>query len=298
MSTNEQDGQGGQGGAPLGESREWVREEGLPDPSVSPRVNRRMFLATAAAVPALAAAETRPVPKYRIVTPFKPTGKGGAPGLYPGRVVTVHSPKCIDEVTEKVDVPTVKEMMSRGMTELTGDKDARDSWARFFNQDDFVGIEDQLLGRAERDVDAGHRRGNRHPADGRRRQAHEHRHPRTRRRADPQREIRKLRDARRARRVGGYDGSADPRVYCEVNFFGEEDTRSLSDADGDRAVHEDHQRAEHEGSRRVGRHGVLEEHRYAASSTTSRDRTIGRSPRRSASSARWRPSGRCDRARC
>jgi hypothetical protein len=31
-------------------------------------------------------------------------------------------------------------MISRGMTTLTGDRDARDSWARFFNADDYVGI--------------------------------------------------------------------------------------------------------------------------------------------------------------
>lgn len=62
------------------------------------------------------------------------------PGPYPGRVVTVHSEKCIDEVTEKVDVPTVQEMIARGMTTLTGDKDPRDSWARLFNAQDFVGI--------------------------------------------------------------------------------------------------------------------------------------------------------------
>ena len=62
------------------------------------------------------------------------------PGPYPGRVVTVHSPKCIDEETEKVDVPTVQTMIARGMTTLTGDKDPRDSWARFFNANDFVGI--------------------------------------------------------------------------------------------------------------------------------------------------------------
>ena len=31
-------------------------------------------------------------------------------------------------------------MIARGMTTLTGDKDARDSWARFFNAQDFVGI--------------------------------------------------------------------------------------------------------------------------------------------------------------
>jgi uncharacterized protein (DUF362 family) len=31
-------------------------------------------------------------------------------------------------------------MIARGMTTLTGDKDPRDSWARFFNAQDFVGI--------------------------------------------------------------------------------------------------------------------------------------------------------------
>jgi uncharacterized protein (DUF362 family) len=62
------------------------------------------------------------------------------PGPYPGRVVTVHSPRCIDETTEMVDVPTVKTMIAHGMTSLTGDKDPRDSWARFFNAQDFVGV--------------------------------------------------------------------------------------------------------------------------------------------------------------
>ena len=31
-------------------------------------------------------------------------------------------------------------MIARGMTTLTGDRDARDSWARFFNAQDVVGI--------------------------------------------------------------------------------------------------------------------------------------------------------------
>ena len=62
------------------------------------------------------------------------------PGPYPGRVVTVHAPGCIDEATEQVDVPTVQQMIARGMTTLTGDRDARDSWARFFTAEDVVGI--------------------------------------------------------------------------------------------------------------------------------------------------------------
>src|ERR1051325_5295118 len=103
-------------------------------------MNRRTFLAAAASVPAFAATEPRPIPNYRIVTKHKPAAQPGMPGPYPGRVVSVHSPKCIDEQTEKVDVPTVQAMIARGMTTLTGDKDARDSWARFFNDQDFVGI--------------------------------------------------------------------------------------------------------------------------------------------------------------
>ena len=62
------------------------------------------------------------------------------PGPYPGRVVTVHAPGCINEATEQVDVPTVQAMIARGMTTLTGDRDARDSWARFFNAQDVVGL--------------------------------------------------------------------------------------------------------------------------------------------------------------
>jgi len=103
-------------------------------------MNRRTFITAAATVPALGAVNTRPIPKYRIVTKYKPADQPGMPGPYPGRVVTVHSPHCIDETTEKVDVPTVQTMIARGMTALTGDKDPRDSWARFFNAQDFVGI--------------------------------------------------------------------------------------------------------------------------------------------------------------
>ena len=103
-------------------------------------MDRRDFLAAMATGPALAALQPRPVPKYRIVTNHKPAASRGMPGPYPGRVVTVQSAKFIDEVTEKVDVPTVQTMIARGMSTLTGDKDARDSWARFFNAQDFVGI--------------------------------------------------------------------------------------------------------------------------------------------------------------
>ena len=92
-------------------------------------------------MPAALAKEPEPkVPKYHVVTPFKPSPNPGMPGPYPGQVVRLHSEKCIDAETEKVDVPAVREMMKQGMTSLTGDKDPRDSWARFFNSSDVVGI--------------------------------------------------------------------------------------------------------------------------------------------------------------
>ena len=100
-------------------------------------MDRREFLSAMATGPALAALQPRPVPKYQIVTNHKPAAKPGMPGAFPGRVVTVHSPTVIDEVTERVDVSTVQSMIARGMSTLTGDKDPRDSWARFFNAQDF-----------------------------------------------------------------------------------------------------------------------------------------------------------------
>jgi uncharacterized protein (DUF362 family) len=109
-------------------------------------MDRREFLAAMAAMPALNVQEPRPVPKYHAVTSYKPTPLPGMPGPYPGRVVTVHSPNCIDAASEKVDAPTVKAMMTRGMTTLTGDKDVRDSWARLFNAQDFVGIKVNCVG--------------------------------------------------------------------------------------------------------------------------------------------------------
>src|SRR5437899_710996 len=65
-------------------------------------MDRREFLAAMTAVPVLGV-QPRPVPNYRVVTKYKPAAKPGIPGPYPGRVVTVHSTRCIDEATEKVN---------------------------------------------------------------------------------------------------------------------------------------------------------------------------------------------------
>ena len=93
----------------------------------------------AAAAPAAFGKDALDPPKYKIVTSYKATGKG-MPGLYPGRVSSVQSKASIDPSTESVSVPVIQEMMRQGMTRLTGDKDSRDSWARFFDKNDVIGI--------------------------------------------------------------------------------------------------------------------------------------------------------------
>jgi hypothetical protein len=102
---------------------------------------RRTFLHAAAAAPvALAAGLHDDLPKYRIVSRFQPSAHPAMPGPYPGKVARVHAEKSIDAQSEKVDVPTVREMIAQGMRALTGDADARDSWARFFTPADVVGV--------------------------------------------------------------------------------------------------------------------------------------------------------------
>src|SRR5271169_2204022 len=104
-------------------------------------MDRRRFLQAAASAPAaLAAAFHEDLPHYRVVSRFPASAHPGMPGPYPGKVARVHAAKCIDEQSERVDAPAVGEMMTRGMRALTGDADARDSWARFFTPSDVVGI--------------------------------------------------------------------------------------------------------------------------------------------------------------
>lgn len=62
------------------------------------------------------------------------------PGLYPGSVVTVGTERSIDAESGRVDADVVREMIARGMTELTGDSKAEDAWRRFIQPFDVVGI--------------------------------------------------------------------------------------------------------------------------------------------------------------
>ena len=104
-------------------------------------MERRRFLQAAASAPAaLAATLHEDLPKYRVVSRFPASAQPGMPGPYRGKVARVHAARCIDEESEKVDAASVVEMIANGMRALTGDANARDSWARFFNSSDVVGI--------------------------------------------------------------------------------------------------------------------------------------------------------------
>jgi len=99
-------------------------------------MKRRTFLQLSSAA---LAADSAPLPSYRVVTSHQPAAKPGMPGPYPGVVASIQAEKSIDSETEKVDRPTVQEMIARGMRALTGQASAA-AWRRFFSPSDVVGI--------------------------------------------------------------------------------------------------------------------------------------------------------------
>jgi uncharacterized protein (DUF362 family) len=109
-------------------------------------MHRRDLLRAAAAagavpaVPAPPPTGTETPPPYKIITPYKPQGKMGAPGLYPGQVVEVASESSIDEKTDRINREVLRKMVERGMRELTGARTLADAWKTFFAPGDRVAI--------------------------------------------------------------------------------------------------------------------------------------------------------------
>ncbi len=192
-------------------------------------MQRRSFLKAAALASTAGAARAQgDVPDYKIVTSYPRSANPGMPGRYPGRVIRVRSDDCLDEATERVDAPTVREMISTGMSALTGDRDHRDSWRRFFSSSDTVGIKVNSSGAptnmnsrpevvaevCERLIDAGVRPGEILI------------HDRTPRQLVVPRYEDYVPDGVRVESPMSYLGF-DPDVFVEANFFGEDDTRSF-----------------------------------------------------------------------
>jgi uncharacterized protein (DUF362 family) len=97
-------------------------------------------LAAAEAAFAAAAAKSGDLPQYRVQSSYKPAAQPGMPGPFPGRVVDVHAAASIDPANDKADPAVVAEMMKQGMLALTGEKDLRSAWRRFIEPADVVGI--------------------------------------------------------------------------------------------------------------------------------------------------------------
>jgi uncharacterized protein (DUF362 family) len=111
-------------------------------------MERRTFLTLAAAATALGE-PPEGLPKYHIVSRFQPAAVPGMPGAHPGSVVRVHAEQSIDTTNGKINEPVMKQMIADGMRGLTGAKDARDAWASFFQPSDVVGIKVNCSGAPE-----------------------------------------------------------------------------------------------------------------------------------------------------
>jgi len=188
-------------------------------------MERRTFLSMPAAAAALP-----DTPKYRIVSGFHPTAHPGMPGPYPGSVVSVKAEKSIDPQTEKVDPAVVAEMIRRGMSALTGERAARDAWRKFFSPSDVVGVKVNCSGApgiCSHPVVVAEIVRNLTSVDVKPQQIYIY--ERFRNQMDTVQYERYVPEgvtivaAENARnQMNGYD----PRTYVEVDFFGEEDTRS------------------------------------------------------------------------
>jgi hypothetical protein len=98
--------------------------------------DRRRFLETAFLGATIAAVESQ----SRASAATMP----GMPGPYPGRVIAVENPACI--VSGAYQPEPVRQMMDRGMKELTGAPTAQKAWGSLFQKGDVVGIKVSPVG--------------------------------------------------------------------------------------------------------------------------------------------------------
>jgi hypothetical protein len=115
-------------------------------------MERRTFVKLLATTPLVGSDDApdwkkRAIPKHKAVTPYQSTASPGMPGPYPGEVVTVKSDKCLSADGQQIKAEVVREMMERGMRELTGERHTIDAWRHFIRTDDIVGIKVNVVGR-------------------------------------------------------------------------------------------------------------------------------------------------------
>ena len=76
--------------------------------------------------------------KIDVQAPETELSRLGMPGLFPGRVVEAHHPGSL--VDGRVSPSAMQAMVDAGMKALTGDGNARDAWARLFSATDVVAL--------------------------------------------------------------------------------------------------------------------------------------------------------------
>src|SRR5258705_13558113 len=103
-------------------------------------MDRRSFLGMVGAAPLVKAKDQPQTPAYKIVSAYPAARVPGMPGPWPGRVISVKSEKAVNTETSAADAEVVKEMLARGLCQLTGEKTALDAWRRFIEPQDVVGI--------------------------------------------------------------------------------------------------------------------------------------------------------------
>ena len=74
-----------------------------------------------------------------VQAPAMPATPLSMPGLFPGRVVEAHHPGVLD-AAGRASSAAVREMLDRGMRALTGDTSADAAWRRFVEPSDIVGL--------------------------------------------------------------------------------------------------------------------------------------------------------------
>ena len=102
------------------------------------RFDRREFLAAGVAAAAVACGQKADENPAAVPTAASSASKLGIPGPYPGRVVAVNHPGSI--ISDQYQAEPVRQMMERGMLELTHAENWADAWREFFEPGDVVGI--------------------------------------------------------------------------------------------------------------------------------------------------------------
>ena len=100
--------------------------------------DRREFLAASLAAATVACRQTASERQASQPATSSSGKKLGIPGPYPGRVVAISHPSSI--VADRYQAEPVRQMMERGMMELTHDESWADAWREFFEPGDIVGV--------------------------------------------------------------------------------------------------------------------------------------------------------------